>query len=556
MKALRLVLITSMCALMTHVAMAQVKIGENELEISQHHWLEIDNSDSLFIVTDDLSLGLTDNPHRLGAPSPGTDALMLKLYGYGFESFIPDGTSAKTQATYDIGGIESNIFAGITSEGRLLEVPLRLVLEIQDSTVADLSFHNGVDTFGTVDLMGLDSIFATDLELRDSTATLRTLINQVQSADGDTISGNEYIDTIRLSNDTLYFTENRDAEMANTNEQSVDLGPLIDATTFYLADGSFDEDRTVDGATHTLTFNDLDSFTVNTQDAAGSFIVLNGNQTTIQQGGQDIIMINGNEDVKFRSTGVDSILFIDSSGSIALSQYGDSSITGSFTNILAVDADGNLIEVGPEGILGTQQDSSIYTHNGTLTQDRTLTGAGLDLSFEGLDTFALTGAAQTTSLTGTQTTLIGGSQTETIIGAQTISVGDTLGISVIGNHATTVGGSQTANIIGAQTTTVGDSLSTLVVGNHVTSVGVNQSNSVGGSQTSLISGSQTTILGDSLATLVTGTAINSSGGNNTLQSAANVLINGDSTKVSEELQLTSYGDSSITGTFTSSRYRW
>ena len=82
MKVLRLVLITSMCALMGNALSAQVKIGENKLESSPHHWLEIDNTDSLFIITRDLELGLTDNPHRLGiSPSPSTDAIMLRLYG-------------------------------------------------------------------------------------------------------------------------------------------------------------------------------------------------------------------------------------------------------------------------------------------------------------------------------------------------------------------------------------------------------------------------------------------------------------------------------------------
>jgi len=41
--------------------------------------------------------------------------------------------------------------------------------------------------------------------------------------------------------------------------------------------------------------------------------------------------------------------------------------------LLAVDSDGNVIEVGPEGILSTQEDSVIYRHNGTLTSERTMT---------------------------------------------------------------------------------------------------------------------------------------------------------------------------------------
>ena len=111
MKALRLVLITSVCVMTALVTNAQVKIGENELNTSAHHWLEIDKTDSLFIVTDDLSMGLTNNPHRGVAPNPSADALMLKLYGYGFGSFLPTGTSPYVQDSELLGGITSNVFA-------------------------------------------------------------------------------------------------------------------------------------------------------------------------------------------------------------------------------------------------------------------------------------------------------------------------------------------------------------------------------------------------------------------------------------------------------------
>ena len=384
MKAFRLVLITSFIALVSYSAYAQVKIGENRLQSSPLHWLEIDKTDSLFIVTDDLSMGLTNNGHRGVTPlSPNTDAIMLKLYGYGFGNFIPSGSAPYIQDSLTVAGVRTNIFAGFTDDGYLMEVPLRLVLEIQDSTVADLSFNNGVDTFGTTNLLLLDSIFATDNALRDSSSILRTLINNVDQGDGDTTTGNEYIDTITLSNDTLYFTENRDAVQGATNIQSVDLGPLIDATTFYLADGSFDEDRTVTGGDFNLVFNDVDTLDF----SSTNFVAIDGNQVTIQQDGQDVILVNGNQDVKFRSLTQDSIFVLDSSGTLHAAAYGDTMITGTFTTILGVDADGNIIEVQANDIANTETDSTIYTHDGTLTGTRTLTGNSEDLTFTGLGTF-------------------------------------------------------------------------------------------------------------------------------------------------------------------------
>ena len=425
MKVLRLALITSMCVLMGNALSAQIKIGENKLESSPHHWLEIDNTDSLFIVTRDLELGLTDNPHRLGiSPNPGVDALMLKLYGYGLNQFLPALVTPASQDVEVINGINSNIFLGITEDGSVLEVPLRLVIEA-DPMSADLSFHNGLDTFGTADLTALDSFFVTNTQLADSTATLRTLISNVQNSDMDTITGNEYIDSIRLSNDTIHFIENLDGRLGPRNDQFVDLGPLIQGATFYLSDGTLEEDRTVTGDGNWLRFEGLDSFEVN----ANSFIVLNGNQTTIQQAGQDIIQINAAEEVKFRSSSVDSILVLDEDGSLHAAVYGDTSIIGNVATIIAADSDGNLIETTIAEILAEQPDSTIYTHDGTLTEDRVLTGASNSLTMTGLDSFNIVAVtfdidATNTNISESVTLEAFGDTTQTGVLANILAVDD------------------------------------------------------------------------------------------------------------------------------------
>ena len=316
MKALQLVLITSVCLLMAFAASAQVKIGDDELERGQDHWLEIKRSDTLFIVTDALQLGRTNDPHTVNPHNPSTDAIMLKLYGYGLGSFVPTNVFPYIQDTITLGGVTSNVFAGITNDGQLLEVPLKLVLEVQDTTTADLSFFNGQDTFGTVDLT-----------------------------------------------------------------------PIIAARTFYLSDGTLDENRTVNGDGNTLTFNNLDS-----TEFDASFITIDGDQVAIQQDGQDIIGINALEQVKFRSTATDSILFLDTTGIISASYYGDiANADPSFSTIVGVLSDGTLVDVDVNDILGAQEDSVIYRHDGTLTGDRTLTGANMDLSFSGVDSFNVTG---------------------------------------------------------------------------------------------------------------------------------------------------------------------
>ena len=75
MKALRLVLLASVCILIVGSLRAQVKIGDNKLDLGAERLLEIERAGELLIVTDSLELGLTDNQNL----NITTDALMLKL---------------------------------------------------------------------------------------------------------------------------------------------------------------------------------------------------------------------------------------------------------------------------------------------------------------------------------------------------------------------------------------------------------------------------------------------------------------------------------------------
>jgi len=148
----------------------------------------------------------------------------------------------------------------------------------------------------------------------------------------------------------------------------------------------------------------------------------------------------------------------------------------------AVDTDGNVVEVGPEGILGTQQDSSIYTHNGTLTEDRRLDGNNQTLTFTDISTLT---DSSTTSLS-------------TTTGNNTV---ESTGGDVV------VEASGTVDVDGATVDIDASGVSTLTSGS------TNTVESTGGD--------------------VEITATNQS-----------VLVDADSSFVSDDLQLTSYGDSS------------
>ena len=68
---------------------------------------------------------------------------------------------------------------------------------------------------------------------------------------------------------------------------------------------------------------------------------------------------------------------------MTLDEYVTKPIETTFNNILGLDADGNVINISATSILGTEEDSVIYRHNGTLSNERFMTMAGNDLNFVG-----------------------------------------------------------------------------------------------------------------------------------------------------------------------------
>ncbi|MFT6809484.1 MAG: hypothetical protein ACJA01_002721 [Saprospiraceae bacterium] len=199
--------------MLAQIAEAQVKIGDDKLEIGVEGQFEIQKNDTLLVISDNLTLGRTINQ----TANTLSDALMIKLLDYGINNYFHPDPGVIDQYFIASGGTTSNVFLGITSDGQVMEAPLRLLLEV-DTSNAYISLFNEVDTFGTVDLAVLDSIFVTDNELIDSLNTIRTLINNSNDADNDTLTGNEYIDTIQVLGDTLLrFVENRDMRLGDTN---------------------------------------------------------------------------------------------------------------------------------------------------------------------------------------------------------------------------------------------------------------------------------------------------------------------------------------------------
>ena len=406
MKTTHLVLLTGAFILLCTAIRAQVKIGDNPLQISDNRLLEIEEGGEFFLVKD--SSGMTIGR----AATTSNDPLMLKLFGYG-----------EAPSLFSPGGSNGNqdYFLGTNSNGEILEFPLTLDLN-STTNIGELSINNGDILFGSVQL---DSVFASNTQLSDSINTIRTLVASSDASDGDTITGNEWIRNLQFGASgfpatTLVITENIDASAtpAEENVTSIDLDPLfttdVDFDTtitnvrneladtaavlrefnFYLNDNAFDDpSRTASGGGVTnLTFDDLSEFNVSntpeidlnsttgdvsiTSDDANVTINSTNGATVITTGdfgvqatGNGIINYTGNSTL--RSDGLNSIESttntlisaggvvsieggdsVSVAGIVKLDNYGQGLQTGSEAFLIATDAAGNLIEVDVSDIGG------------------------------------------------------------------------------------------------------------------------------------------------------------------------------------------------------------
>ena len=445
MRTTKIVLLLGIFLGAFHTMEAQVKIGDNPLNIGANRMLEIENTNlgagEFFIISDSLRLGRTTST---GTYDPFSDALMLKLYGYGLGNFT---------------GSQS-YFLGTNTNGEVLEFPLTLDLQSNSST-ATLRMFDGTSYFGDVSLNPLDSIFATDTELR-------TLVAESANSDGDTITGNEWIELIEIGSDPnirLTFHEDIYGPDSARNVSIIDLGPIVprkfdvDTTIvnvrneladtaqalrnqiFYKIDGTLDEDRTLTGLDHSLTFTDVDSFTVN-----GDNITVTGTGTTDITTEDDINLSSNSGDMNIDvdsftvksakitviGTGTTDITTTDDinlisnaggvningatsgvnvTGTVNILNYGSGPVPGTETNVLGVTASGEIVEVSLDSIGGDatlsapvdldengtieetvdeaiqaanrEIDSTIYNYNGELTGERTMDMAGNTLYFVG-----------------------------------------------------------------------------------------------------------------------------------------------------------------------------
>ena len=294
-------------------------------------------------------------------------------------------SNAFTPATL---GQDHVYFLGSSANSEVMEIDLSVGWETLNDTTVIMGLSNGNSFFSTLDLAALDSVFVTDSEFSDTLTEIRTLIN-----------------------------------VATNNN-------------IYSSDGILEENRRLSGAgIRSLLFDSLTSFTVASQT-------------------------------------IDSIAYFDSDGTVKLEDYGAGNNLGTETYLVGVESDGTLVDVDITTIGGSatlsdsvdldengiweqtvdeaiqaahvEIDSTIYNYDGTLTGNRALDGAGLDLSFNNI--------ARAT-IASSDAVITGSDSVDINAGDLDIDASSAITIDALGAMSTTVGGNSTTTVTGTTVVT-------------------------------------------------------------------------------------------------------
>ncbi len=150
----------------------------------------------------------------------------------------------------------------------------------------------------------------------------------------------------------------------------IDTGAI---NTIYSADDSLISNRVVDLAGFNLEFSATGGTLFGVYDSGEISIFTNGGRIIQASDGDDLVLLeyDSTNKVIINSTGTTIM------GNFALSDYGGGTITGTPTQILAVDVNGNVIETSLAGVTadnGLTVTGSNIQLGGTLLQNTTLSG--------------------------------------------------------------------------------------------------------------------------------------------------------------------------------------
>jgi hypothetical protein len=180
-----------------------------------------------------------------------------------------------------------------------------------------------------------------------------------------------------------------------TVDAAIQAANLEIDSTIYNYDGTLTGNRTLTGASNSLTFTDVASLVFNsstvdvtstnavnitsstsTVDVTGSgSVTVDGSDVTVQVANGDVARFESDQDIEFRSSSLDSTLYIDADGTVKMSDYGTGSNSGNEAYLLGVTSDGTLLDVNVNTIGGDALLSSAVDLDENGVQETTVDAA-------------------------------------------------------------------------------------------------------------------------------------------------------------------------------------
>ena len=486
MKTTRILLAFMVGIFFAGTAKAQFKVGENPLHVGDERVWEAEKSDTLMILTDDMRFGRTINK----TTNATGDALMMKLFGYGLGQFnttpksyflgtdgqgrviefpltfdLVTNASTATLSLYDghtnFASVDLTMLDSVFSTNTQLTNAITVLeTQINDAKSSDNDSITGNEWIANI---SLESI---------SDSLIMVFTENISGI------GPQHISRIELGFAVYEYL--RDT-FERIREEIADTATTLRGLTFYYTDGTLSNNRTVDGNNNNLTFTDLNNLAFSSNgtssvSSAGNITVTSTSGNVATSGGNISTTASGTTDItgtgnisvsstggNINSSGTDinstasGVTNMTSSGDITLSStsgdinlsgdsisvtgaikgfsYGTGANTGTEAFLIAVDAQGNFIEVDIADIGGNADlsacvdldkdgvpectvddaiqaanrapDSTIYKFNGTLTAQRYMTMDGNNLHFiNGGDTTVITSDGRMAIGRGTVTNAI------------------------------------------------------------------------------------------------------------------------------------------------------
>ncbi|MFK8007989.1 MAG: beta strand repeat-containing protein [Saprospiraceae bacterium] len=268
---------------------------------------------------------------------------------------------------------------GVDVNGDVIETPL--VTNTDDQTATEVNITDAGGNFTSTNVEG-------------ALAELATATNDNIYTTNGTLDGNR---TVELDGNNLTFDGTSDVIIQADGDVGIGTAPSQDFDVNGVSlfrNGNSSNTFTNDQLQFSYNSGADYRHSIKSRHNSGSpvgnsldFYIWNqGTDASSDVGTEHVMTLDGNNNgsVGIGTTSPDAKFDVEG-GTVRFSDYGGGTITGTTSYILAVDTDGDIIEVDPSTLGGGSGDN-IYTADGALGEDRTVEMDGNNLTFDGTGT--------------------------------------------------------------------------------------------------------------------------------------------------------------------------